>query len=294
MALPTKLMPPRAWRSLVRARLHARTRALSLPTLARFLAGLIKADLARMQHRPDPAVPMLGDARGPRPVTVLALGGFELQVDGRAWTADGRTPRKPLALLKLLVIAGERGIDEDRLIEALWPDPLDGPEQKAFDVTLHRLRRLLRHDGAVRVRQRRVALEASVVSVDAWELEHALAASDDAWHGLLPDRAALETVLEAVRAHWRGPLLPDDRHLDGLQAARQRLQARVERWALALGDQREADGDLDGAAQLYRRLLDVEPLHPCYRRRLAAALQAAGRYDEAQAVQPCRLGLASG
>jgi DNA-binding SARP family transcriptional activator len=53
------------------------------------------------------------------------------------------------------------------LIDGLWPDPEDGG-RKAFDITVHRLRKLLGGDSRLAVTGGHAALDPQQVWVDAW------------------------------------------------------------------------------------------------------------------------------
>ena len=67
---------------------------------------------------------------------------------------------------------------QNKLIDLLWPEPSAGDGQKAFDITVHRLRRLLGCDEAVQVTARSVSFNSQLVWVDAWALERRLAPLD--------------------------------------------------------------------------------------------------------------------
>ncbi len=121
-------------------------------------------------HAMAPASPDI--AAWPWPIIVRTLGGFAIEVRGEPLRFEGKSQRKPLDLLKALIALGGRDVPAHVLIDLLWPEPLEDGGQKALEITVHRLRRLLRSDDAIRVTDRRVTLDAALVWVDmGWSAE---------------------------------------------------------------------------------------------------------------------------
>jgi LuxR family transcriptional regulator, maltose regulon positive regulatory protein len=162
-------------------------------------------------------------ARWPWAVRVRALGGLDV------WCDAGEVPhakeqKKPLELLRLLVVHGERGAPMESLAEALWPDADGDAGHRALETTMYRLRRLIRDPAAVVRRGGRASLDPDRVFVDAWAVE-SLAASAEALHARGEHAQAIRAASAAVEL-YRGDLLADD-DLRGLPAARARLRERV-------------------------------------------------------------------
>jgi hypothetical protein len=117
---------------------------------------------------------------------------FEVRTDDEALHFEGKAQRKPMELAKVLVALGGRDIPVDKLIDILWPEPSEGDGHKAFDITVHRLRKLLGSDNAVQVADRRATLNPQMVWVDAWALERTLAPLIGAVNAPEPDIELLE------------------------------------------------------------------------------------------------------
>lgn len=230
------------------------------------------------------------DAAGwPWPVRVRCLGRFELQIDGDPLPANGKAQRKPLALLKALIAHGGRDVPQDRLIDAVWTEPLDGDEQKAIDVTVHRLRKLLKHDKAVHVGDRRVGLDPDLVWVDLWSLERHLGELGAVAGGPEPPPAELERAAPAVLALAGGPFLGEEPASAWLLPMRNRLNSRFERFVKRLGEQRERTGRWSSAADLYERAVELDPLAEAFYRRWMVCLREQGRRAEAiEVFRRCR------
>ncbi len=231
--------------------------AMMQPLLAEALRlgiGVAEArELIRTHRWPPPACDVPG---WPWPVRIRTLGRFAIELDDVPLRFAGKAQRKPLELLKLLVAGGEAPQPVETLIDRLWPQPETGG-RKAFDITVHRLRRLLGHDAAVAVADQRAGLDPAIVWVDAWVLERLLAAGGeegdaDGADGA-DDAGRLEGVAQRVLELLGGPFLAGDAESPALLARRQRLGSRFQRFAERLGSCREREGQWRRADELYQR-----------------------------------------
>ncbi|HEY1816412.1 MAG TPA: hypothetical protein VGG74_28900 [Kofleriaceae bacterium] len=164
-----------------------------------------------------------------QPVRIHVLGG--LAIEGVVF--GKKPPQVPLRLLSVLVALGGRDVPEARLVDAVWPDA-DGAQARAsLHTTLHRLRKLLGHDGALRHHNGRVALDPEIVWLDAWYAERACAAVEAALaRGKLGELGA---SVDELLAAYRGPLLGADDTAACIIAARAKLHGRIGRSVRAAG-----------------------------------------------------------
>jgi two-component SAPR family response regulator len=184
------------------------------------------------------------DARGGKePIRITAFGGLVIAIDDRTVRFGRTLPRKPLALLSLLLSAGDRAVGTHVARESLWPDAEEHDAYRALVTTVYRLRGLLRHREALRFSADGVKLESSLVHVDAWSFERRVAASQEP--------ADLVSALEL----YRGPFLGDDESAHVIEA-RERLQRKFVRTVRNLGRHYEDAGDTAAAISLYERALD--------------------------------------
>lgn len=205
------------------------------------------------------------------------LGGFRVSVDDRAVDGVAWHRRKTAGLVKLLALAPAHRLHREQVMDALWPEL--GPEAAAAN-----LRKALYYA--------RRALDAlhpageSLISSDADLL--ALAAES-----LWLDVEAFRTALAAARRSgevdayrlavdlYRGELLPDDLYEAWTEEPRQELHLE---FLAALEDMvglLEARGDLDGAIDMARRLVAVDPLREESHAALIRLSALAGRRGEA-------------
>ena len=256
---------------------------------ARALSAGIEAEYARrlvQVHRlvPDPTGPVCED--WPWAVRIRALGTFQVEIESRAATFANRAQRKPLSLLKALVAAG-RPVPERDLADALWPDAEGDAAHQALGVTLHRLRRLLRDDSAVRRHEGNLDLDATRVWSDVAALESCLDRMD---------RAAVEEsarLADAAIRLYRGPLLAGDDE-PWIVAPRERLSSRFRRAILDVARALEQKGEVEQAIRCYVRAIELDESAEEIHRALIHLYHRLGRRAEAKtAYERCRAALAT-
>jgi ATP/maltotriose-dependent transcriptional regulator MalT/DNA-binding response OmpR family regulator len=249
---------------------------LLLPRLIPYaLRSGIEIDYCRWVIVQRSFVPPLGDVpHWPWPVRIKALGALELFVDDAPVKLTGKPQHKPIDLLKVL-LTQSNGVDTVRLMDTLWPDSEGDAARNAFDLAVHRLRKLLVHKDVVILSGGRLSLNPRLVWVDAFVLERLSAEGFAAIH--------LTEEVSNLLALYRGALLIDDEG-SAIFAARKRLRSRFVRSVAALADQLGEAGQWDLAGSLCRRAVEVEPLEEALYRVWMRGLVAQGREMEAEAV----------
>lgn len=267
---------------------------------AEAIAAGIEADHARDVARRLALVPEDRAAAPdgwPWPLRIRTLGRFELArddgADGPAPGA-GRGGRRPLELLAALVALGGRDVSPERLAAALWPEAEGDAARRAFDTTLHRLRKLL-PPGVLVLRDGRTSLDASACWVDLWALEEAVSRLDALVRAGTPeDGGEVARLTARVLDLYRGPFLRDEREAAWILPVRERVRSRVLRQVAAAGLRDERSGRWDAACDLYQRALEVEPVaEELYRGLMRCHLEAGRAADVLQTYQRCRLALAA-
>jgi LuxR family maltose regulon positive regulatory protein len=237
------------------------------------------ADIARIL----PAmVPVVVEASHP-PIRVCALGGFDLVIDGVPFVSGVKPQRRPLDLLKVLLVANGHSAGAAELADKLWPDSDGDTARNSLQVAVHRLRRLLGRDQAVVVQDRKVYLHHTLCSVDLWtferEAQHLSRAYPD--DPSFPERAA-----EALRL-YRGPLFAHEAEQAWMLLPRERLRRVWLGLVRRLGDYHEKCGEWGRAGELYERAVDLDPLAEEVYRRLMRCQQRAGESAEAMHTYRC-------
>jgi LuxR family maltose regulon positive regulatory protein len=190
--------------------------------------------------------------RWPWAVRIYTLGRFEVYLDDEPLARSPKAPRKMLSLLKALICLGGAKVRDHRLVDALWPDDEADAGRAAFNVTLHRLRRLLGHTDAIQVEDGLVSLNPQLCWVDALAFERL------ANQAAQPDGGAAS--VQPALALYRGNLLPADEDEPWATAARERLRAKLVRVVGTHARELEARHQWEPAAALYSRGLDADEL----------------------------------
>lgn len=246
--------------------------------MAELLAQALEADIEvdfvqSVIRRRGLRAPSAALKHWPYPVKITTLGQFEVAIDDVPVTSSRKAQRKPLELLKYLSTAGPQGVHQDVIEEALWSDADGQAAGQAFRTTLHRLRKLLRHDDAVRLSDRHISLDPSLVSLDHMAFERLVQDVDGT------DVVALDRMLALYRGHF----------LQGETASwilpvRERLRARSLQLTERLGDILEERGEAGEAVQKYLQALEVEPVAEVLCRRVMMTYVRLGRRSEALGV----------
>ena len=226
------------------------------------LAGLVPGNGApdRVADIAD-IVDLRPPSAAPKPPAVLrCLGGFSLEIGGRAVDDTAAKPMERTLLHLLAFRAGDR-VHREELIEALWPEADPDAGRHRLQVAVSALRRLL-SDGSESAPMLlrdgdtyRLSLPPDS-DVDVWRVEQELKAAASA-------RSRLDGVAEAVAialalGAYAGPLLPTDGPAEWAVGARTRLQVTLADAAVRLAVIRRDSGDLPGAAEAARRGLEID------------------------------------
>ncbi len=229
----------------------------------------------------------------PWPIRIHTLGRYSVLKDDMPIESTARSTRKPLELLAALIALGGRGVSQEKLIEALWPEAEGDVAQQAFETTLHRLRKLLDIGDALVLKDCRLTLDAHRCWVDCWALERALHQSEQTLAGSAASDEDIESLTARIFALHQGPFLGTEADRPWALSARERLRGKLLRALERLGRYWEAHAAWDKAATSYARGLEVEPLAEELYRALMRCYQRQGHFVEACAVYArCRKTLA--
>jgi DNA-binding SARP family transcriptional activator len=262
----------------------------SLPRIAGRLAADalrfgVTEELARraiaLRQLPPPAD---ADDRWPWPLRVHTLGRFAVLVGDEPLAFGTKAQRKPLELLKCAIALGGR-VESSEIIERLWPELEGDASRNAFDIALHRLRKLLRSDNAVSMRDGRLVVDATHVWVDARAFE--LTCSSLESRSATAQPSATEVAVRLLR-YYGGHFLPGE-DAQWMLGMRERLRSKFLRALSMLGERLEQQAAWDEAILLYRRAIEVDPLVEEFHRRLMICYRAEDRIAEAlDAYRHCR------
>ncbi len=234
--------------------------------------------LVRLRHL-VPREPPLHLDNWPWPLDIDTLGHFELRVDGVPLRFEGKSQKRPLALLKALIALGGHDVPETRLADALWPAAEGDAAQQALATTLHRLRRLISAE-VVQRQQGMLSLDPARCRVDLWACERDL---DRAESCVSDDAEGAHTALQSAWALYRGPFLNGVQEAWALPA-REHLRNRLLRAFIVTADALHQRGNHASAVACYEHGLELDELaEQCYRGLMRCHLHS-GRHAEGLAI----------
>lgn len=256
--------------------------ALASLTAARALAHDIEPGfvIEAIRRREMPPPDRLTSA-WPWAVRLRLFGGFAMERPGadNERRQRGKTPAKPIAILRALALLGPRGGDRRALARRVWRG--EDPESvvDALEMGIGRARKLLGDDSLIRVHDGRIFLDDKRVFVDIWAFDDIERLLQDA--GQTPrSRVALEDLGRQLIALYAGRLFDDD---DAIAASAVVIEQFRERFITMMTQLSTllAQHDPRGGSALLQRAIEREPYSEQLYRALIGQLASAGEYAEA-------------
>lgn len=243
--------------------------------------GICNPEVTRMirglRLRPPEPVP----AGWPWAVRIRALGSFSVTVDDAGLERPAaKAAHRLMELLKAVVAAGGLDVPGEQLIDAVWADAQGDVGWNSLHTGLHRLRRMLRNDEAISLRDNKVSLNASVCYLDIWDFAARLCV----FEGARPADDASVAVLRDTLALYRDHLLADEGEQPWLIAPRETMRQRWLEAVRKAGDWYESCQAWSEAADVFRAALLIDPGDESLCRRLMLSLANAGESGEALAA----------
>jgi len=232
------------------------------------------------------------------PIRIYMLGRFSVAIAGQpvslngSGNSNGKTKKRPLALLKALIAFGGRGVAYSQLSECLWPDSEGDLGVRNLTVTLHRLRHLLRANAAILQHDGKLTLNEGLCWVDVWSFERSV---NDGLLRLNESAGgnAAEPHLRAALSLYSGHFLSRESEESWMLTPRLRLKTKFERLVAALSRHLENRERFTDAVDLCLQALERDPLNELIYRRLMSCYLKAGEFASVQRTYTrCREALA--
>lgn len=260
---------------------------------SRALEAGIEAEYVRRFIRHRKLAPDSADVPGwPWPVRVYTLGQFRVQMDhedNQPQRAGRKAPLRVLELLQAIIAFGPRGASREHLTAALWPDAEGDAARQAFEIALHRLRKLLNDDHALRLDGGLVSLDRKQVWTDAHAFEQFAEEIQREPNASASGLAVFTQTVDKALTLYTGHFLADQTERPWQLPARERLRMKFERLIEHAGAHYEQTNAPAQATSLYQRAIELDPLAESVYRHLMRAHASAGRHAEALSTyQRCR------
>jgi DNA-binding SARP family transcriptional activator len=218
-----------------------------------------------------------------RVVRIYTLGRFSVHSDCQSMALQQSRHQRPFQLLQALIAFGGRAVHEDMLCQALWPDADGDSAKNAFDVTVHRLRRLFDIKDLLIVHDHHLTLNNNLAWVDVWAFEQLVNHSERLLrHAQDPEiLQQLATCGEELFSLYQGAFLERESVRPWTLSLRERLRSKLMRHIADTGQAWEAARQLPQAIRVYRKGLEIDPLAESLYQRLIVCLRDSGRIAEA-------------
>ncbi len=206
---------------------------------------------------------------------IYTMGGFNVMIDGKAVSFEGKVQKKPIEMLKALVAFGGYDVREDQISDALWPDADGDTARISFKTTLHRLRKIVENsvnnflgrsddsdnkglpgDAVIQYSDARLSLNSRFCWVDVRAFERMLCKAEKP-EEKEPDRIKL---LEKAVDMYKGHFLKDDSGKTWIFPAQERMRSKFLNAITLIGKWHENEGTPEKAISFYHRGLEIDDL----------------------------------
>ena len=231
----------------------------------------------------------------PWPIRIYTLGRFEIVKGDRPVRFAGKAQQKPLAMLKALIALGGRGVSEEYLADALWPDADGDMQHQSLATTLHRLRKILGDKHIIEFQGGNLGINSRYVWVDIWAFERLLSQAETELSNNDTDSVNLAAgYAERAINLYKGAFLPQNSMEHWSIHLRERLKSRFLRGVTMLGRSYEKLDQREKAVECYLFALEIDSMIEEFYQRLMICYQRMGRIADAVLVyKRCRKNLFS-
>lgn len=141
-------------------------------------------------------------------IRIHTFGKFALLINRSHPSFKKKVPQRPLALLKILIAMGGRGIPVETLADELWPDGEGDMAYRALVTTISRLRKLLQMPEAILLREGKLSINEQYCWIDTWAFDD-LANQAEHSNSQRDPMPAIQLAQQALDL-YHGPFLSND------------------------------------------------------------------------------------
>ncbi|NOT12603.1 MAG: hypothetical protein HOP23_12335 [Methylococcaceae bacterium] len=217
----------------------------------------------------------------PWPVKMYTLGRFSLVLEDLPFRHTGKMQKKTLDLLKAIIALGGRNVTSARLADLFWPEAEATSARSAFDMALHRLRKLLGRDDAILLSEGKVTLNPACCWVDVWHMERLMNEIEDLLKHSSVNEDRLAHLTGKVLHLYQGAFLGSDCDQPWIFAMSEKIRQKFLRQIKSVGMHWQGTGQYTIASALFERYLEQDPLAEEFYRLLMLCHDAAGNRSEA-------------
>jgi LuxR family maltose regulon positive regulatory protein len=224
--------------------------ALALDVEPVFVAQLVQSRGLR--------IPSARPTAWPWPLMLRTLGQFEVLRGGAPLVQAGKGNRRSLDLLKAIIAFGGRGVAIENVTAALWPDAEGDSAKGAFDVAMHRLRKLIGRDHVLIVSNGKVSLNDEVCWLDIWVFQEQAQQVLDCSTAQSADMDTIAVAASGMLETYRGRFLASEMEQSWLLPMRDRLRRLLARAADRAGARLHAGKQTAAATALRQNAREAD------------------------------------
>ena len=240
-----------------------------------------------------PKKPPLHITNWPWAVKIQTLGAFRLVVNDESILLSGKAVKRPLELLKVIIALGGNQIDQNKIIETLWPDAEGDSATQSLHTNLHRLRKIL-GEQTLQLHSGYLSLDQRLVWVDSWSFNH-IVSDLKKYIRLVPSAKHIELVSKFGQQAfnvYQGNFLENDADQPWFMAIQQKLKSRFVLLAIELGHYWAQQKNWNQSSICFKRGLEIDNLsEELYQALMQTCHEADRNADALAAYQLCRKNL---
>ncbi|MBU3948165.1 MAG: hypothetical protein KJ826_08090 [Proteobacteria bacterium] len=226
----------------------------------------------------------------PWPLKVYTFGEFRIVRDGNNLDFKGKTPQKPLALLKVLICLDHNNIPEEEIADILWPEADGDLAHKSCETTLLRLRNIIgKH--AASVNGGLISLHEKYCWTDLRAIRSLLDQAENAWAKAKSARKfkAAVNLTGKIMDIYKGDFLPTDSKESWAMKIRESIKDRVLDLSIKTGKYWQKTGQFEKAIEQYKRGLALDKLaEELYQYLMLCQINLGRRTDAVRTYEKCK------
>ena len=205
-----------------------------------------------------PSNPPLLTQNWPWPVKIRTLGCFEVLVDSKPVSFVGKSQKKPMELLKVLISLGGVNVPVVKITDLLWPDSEGDSAYNTFSSTLHRLRKLFGSaEDALLLSDGKLSFDDRVCWLDIWAFDKIQSRMSRAKNSNVD---GLIKYAHAISEIYKGAYLPGDDSFSWTSSLRGRLRLQLIRTLVNIVNQLREANKFSEVEAICLGGLKVEPM----------------------------------
>jgi DNA-binding SARP family transcriptional activator len=257
------------------------TKALTSDIETKYVTKLIQI------HKLVPDFPPYHIKNWPWALRIYTFEHFQIIKDNAPLQFKGKTQKKPLELLRILITSGGKEISIENIIDTLWYEADGDMAQSAFSSTLNRLRALIGHKEAIQLRDGKLTIDQNYCWIDMLAFLNILNKADDLWKKDKKKKSS--NLYKKAITIYTGHFLAEEAEKNWIIPMRERLKNSFLTAITKLGMHLEQEKEFKKAIEYYKKGLAVDNLEEKFYQRLIVCFHDLGRYaDAAKAYSRCK------